>query len=308
MGDDFKAFDFATFSSPQLSFRVGSIASQRSEDEDSICLPPSFTPATSPSVASNGRSASVKSSISAVTTTTNLTALDLAEPVQVSFVKGSKLFKLRYTKVDVYRNLLGGLGRIEVSDPTSSLPTLVHTFPRSRRPIPHLEQPVSTGQTSLTVSFLEEQGVQLAQSGFSAHVQYTFEKRVDCDKFEDAVLGQAVMFAAGVAEIRTKGRGEEATSQNLRVCKTPAGTTSVLYFANSLRRDQNRKVYVSVAISTVSSAEMPKKSGKPVLLKFFSEGELPTLLKSMTIIFLDDNDARRFCTLLQTLGVLVSKR
>lgn len=307
MSDDFKTFEFAAFSPPQLSFRVDSIASQESEDEDedSIYWDPSFTPATSHSVASNGRPASFKSSISVATTSTTI---HLGEPVQVSFVKGSVLYRLRYTKVDVYRDLLGGLERIEVSNSVSSPSTLVHAFPHSRKPIPHLEQPVTTGQMSLRVSFLEKQKVRIAQSVFDADVQYTFGKRVDCDRFEDAVLGQAVIFAAGVAEIRTKGRGEEATSQNLRVCKTPVGTTSLLYFANSLRRDQNQKGYVSINISTVSSAEMPKKSGKPVSVEFFSEGELPALLKSMTIIFLDDNDARRFCTLLQKLGVHVAKR
>lgn len=305
MSDDSKAFDFASFPSPRPSLRVGSISSQRSDGGGLTFWDPTFTPATSPSVASDDRPASFKSLGSVATTATTI---DLSEPVQLSFIKGAKLFKLRYTKIDVHRDLVGGLERIEVSDLAANLPTLVHTFPGSRRPIPHLEQPASTGQVSLRVSFLEEQGVQIAQSGFSAQPQYIFAKRLDCDKFEEAVLGQTVIFAAGVAEIRTKGRGEEATSQNLRVCKTATGTARLLYLANSLRRDRNPKAYVGINVSTVSSAEMPKKSGKPVLMKFFSDGELSTLLKTMNIVFLDDNDARRFCTLLQTLGVHVSKK
>lgn len=45
-----------------------------------------------------------------------------------------------------------------------------------RVPLPHLEHPKLSGDTSFRISFLEEQAVQTTQTAFSTQLSYTFEE------------------------------------------------------------------------------------------------------------------------------------
>lgn len=100
----------------------------------------------------------------------------LSKPVHISFMKGNKLFKLRYTQIQLRRDPAGHLKNIELSDIAGLQSSLIHSFPGSKLPIPHLEQPVTSGTSQIArISFLEEQNVQTAQTLFQAQPQYTFE-------------------------------------------------------------------------------------------------------------------------------------
>ena len=100
----------------------------------------------------------------------------LVKPVHVSFSRGSKLFKLKYSQVQLRRDVAGHLREIVLSDTVGLQSFLVHSFPGTKLPIPHLEQPVTSSATHISrVSFLEEQTVQTAQILFQAQPQYTFE-------------------------------------------------------------------------------------------------------------------------------------
>lgn len=66
----------------------------------------------------------------------------------------------------------------------------------------------------------------------------------DCIRFQEAMLQQQVVVVAGVAEIKSKGRGEECISQNLRVLRPATGGFSMFYFANSQRKEKKRYVCI----------------------------------------------------------------
>lgn len=298
MSNEIRFYDFAEFLQTQSPHR-GSISSE-SETTGLSFWDPAYTgtPATSPPNSDRLRS-DKSASDSSVT-------LDLSAPVTLTFTKGTKLFKLRYSKIDICKDSAGALRCIELSDAASLSGTFIHTFVNTKRPIPHLEQPETSSQKSLRVSFLDEQSVQIAQTVFNTQPRYTFEKGSDCDNFQEAVLGFAVIFAAGVAEISSKGRGEEAISQNIRICRQKSGSLSLLFFANSQRKEKKR--YHSVPLDDIDSVEIPKKPAKPVVLKLAGSNDLTAQMKSLSIIFLDPNDVKRFCTLLQTSGVKVPPR
>lgn len=105
--------------------------------------------------------------------------------------------------------------------------------------------------------------MQTAQTIFLTQPCYTFENveggcfcppprsqvklskpRKDCVRFQEALFARKVIFVAGVAEIKSKGRGEECISQNLRILRTPNGKQTILFFANSQRKEKKR--YVSI--------------------------------------------------------------
>jgi hypothetical protein len=154
------------------SSRQGSIASSLSSPSDTtsihfanLNLPP--TPALS------GLSGTGRPSINGAE---NNVHVPLTRPVNIAFNKGSKLFKLRYAQIQLRRDVAGHLKCIELSDPAGLQSTFIHTFPGTKVPIPHLEQPVTSSTTHISrVSFLEEQNVQTAQTLFQAQPQYTFE-------------------------------------------------------------------------------------------------------------------------------------
>lgn len=295
MSTDPRMYDFGEFLSQSSPLR-GSFSSQQSESTGLSFWDPAYTPATSPPTSERR---STTRSVSDVTTT-----VDLQSPVTLSFTKGSKLFKLKYSKLVVCKDNSGSIRCIELSDPASLSGAFVHTFINAKKPIPHLEQPATSTAKSLRVCFLEDQSVQLAQTVFATQPQYTFERGSDCDKFQEAVLGSAVLFVAGVAEIVSKGRGEEAISQNLRLCRSSTGKLSLLYFANSQRKE--RKRYMSLPVDAINSVEPPKKSSKPVQMKLAPSSELPAQLKALNVLFIDGSDAKRMCTLMQAAGVKIS--
>lgn len=66
----------------------------------------------------------------------------------------------------------------------------------------------------------------------------------DCIRFQEALLAQKVNFVAGMAEAKSKGRGEECISQNLRVLQARNGIQTIIFFANSQRKE--RKRYISI--------------------------------------------------------------
>lgn len=294
MSADAKFYDFVDYRSQSSLQRSSYSSSTFESDETGLAFwDPSYTPVTTPPT--SDRQLSNKSSSDTTTT------LDLEAPVTISFTKGSKLFKLKYAKIDVCKDTAGGLRCIELSDSVNAAGPFVHTFTNSRRPIPHLEQPATPTQRSLRISFLEDQTVQTAQTVFNTQPRYAFEKLSDCNRFQEEVLGQSLLFVAGVAEVSSKGRGEEAISQNLRVLKSKTGSISIVYFANSQRKEKKR--YTSIALDSIDSGDQPKKSGKPVHLKLIASNELSTQLKSLSITFLDQNDAKRFCIIIQGAGV-----
>lgn len=66
----------------------------------------------------------------------------------------------------------------------------------------------------------------------------------DCVRFQELLLCSKLMFIGGMAEAKSKGRGEECISQNLRILRGHNGKRVILYFANSQRRELKR--YVSI--------------------------------------------------------------
>ena len=95
---------------------------------------------------------------------------------------------------------------------------------------------------------------------FTAKPHYTFENRegrtclgrcshpldsdtnllTDCMRFQEKILNQTLVFMAGVAEVKSKGRGEECISQNLRILRAKNGRQAILLFANSQRKEKKR--------------------------------------------------------------------
>jgi hypothetical protein len=156
----------------QQTSRQGSITSSLSSPSDTnsiqfanLNLPP--TPALS------GRSDTARLS---TTTAEHHVHVPLTKPVHIAFSKGSKLFKLKYSQVQLRRDVAGHLKQIELTDPAGLQSTFIHSFPGTKIPIPHLEQPVTSSTNHISrVSFLEEQNVQTAQTLFQAQPQYTFE-------------------------------------------------------------------------------------------------------------------------------------
>ncbi|OCT46080.1 hypothetical protein CLCR_00507 [Cladophialophora carrionii] len=175
----------------------------------------------------------------------NSVHVPLSKPVHISFSKGSKLFKLKYSQIQLRRDAAGYLKQIELSDPAGLQSAFIHSFPGTKIPIPHLEQPVTSSTSHISrVSFLEEQNVQTAQTLFQAQPQYTFETWEDCVHFQEALLSQTVVFTAGIAEAKSKGRGEECISQNLRILRSRTGKQTILLFANSQRKEKKRYITI----------------------------------------------------------------
>lgn len=256
------------------------------------------TPATTPPVSE--RQLSTRS-VSDITTT-----IPLNDTVLLTFVKGSKLFKLRYTQVDVCRDASGALRCVELSDPAALSGVFIHSIARNKQPIPHLEEPVTSNTGSFRVSFLETQTVQIAQTVFETQPQYTFEQRDDCVRFQQEILGLTLLLAAGVAEISSKGRGEEAISQNVRICRSATGATNILFFPNSQRKELKR--YVRLFLDSIDKIEQPKKSSKPIHLKLNANTDLTAQMKDLSVLFIDRDHATRFVTILQGAGVKVSSK
>ena len=136
------------------------------------------------------------------------------------------------------------------------------TVHNTKLPVPHLEHPKESSDYPLRVSFLEHQTVQTAHVVFMTQLSYKFENwegtwflwkdiferfcwwKIDCVQFQEILLGSKLIFIGGMAEAKSKGRGEECISQNLRILRGQNNKRVMLYFANSQRAGLKR--YVSV--------------------------------------------------------------
>ncbi|ETN44291.1 uncharacterized protein HMPREF1541_10471 [Cyphellophora europaea CBS 101466] len=212
--------------------------------------------------------------------------------VGVSFTKGTNLFKLKFTRIDVLKDATGALRRLEMSaDAHKRESVFFVNFPNTRLPVPHLEQPYVPRAAAYRVSFLEEQTMQTGGNLFQAKPSFSFDRWEDCVRFQEALLGQQVVFVAGMAEAKSKGRGEECITQNLRVLRV-RGTDrlTMVFFANSQRKEKRR--YVSVPVASVDGVEAGKK-GK-VAIRLREEGEVLKAMKVLQVQFLEEGDAVRF--------------
>jgi len=190
--------------------------------------------------------------------------------------------------------------------------------------MPHIEQPiVSSQKSSFAVSFLEEQTVQTAQTLFTAQPHYSFDNWegkgpfvsaptfqdakawTDCVRFQEILLDQKLLFIAGVAVAKSKGRGEECISQNLRILRAKNGRRTIVLFANSQRKE--RKGYILIprefrirtnrlcrladecSVDSVDQIHQEKKGGRPVSLTLRPNSELMSQLKTLQIQFLHEN-------------------
>ena len=105
-------------------------------------------------------------------------------------------------------------------------------------------------------------------------------------QFQELVLGSKLVFIAGIAEAKSKGRGEECISQNLRILRNHNGKQVMLFFANSQRKELKR--YVSIPINCIDSFNPGKKAGKPVVLQLQPNFDILSQMRTLSIQFLDD--------------------
>ena len=282
------------------SSRTASVYSASQESEASGLLMNSFPTPPSP-LFSRPSSGEHLTKLNLDTTT-----LDCHPSVNVSFGKGSRLFKLKFSHINVCKDPHGNIRYVELDEGAGTSSTFVHRFPSSRLPVPHIEQPIISSQApSYVVSFLEEQTVQTAQTLFSAQPHYTFDDREDWIRFQEVLLDQKLVFVGGIAEAKSRGRGEECISQNLRILRSKTGRQVILLFANSQRKEKKRYISVpcgsnpvmvqggvhadSHAVDCIDQIEQGKKAGRPVSLRLRPNFDLLSQLKILHIQFLDDN-------------------
>jgi hypothetical protein len=191
--------------------------------------------------------------------------------------------------------------------------------------MPHIEQPiVSSQKSSFAVSFLEEQTIHTAQTLFTAQPHYSFDNWegrallcqhqtfqdakawTDCIRFQEILLDQKLLLIAGIAVAKSKGRGEECISQNLRILRAKNGRRTIVLFANSQRKE--RKGYILIpcefshtyptrlcrladecSVDSVDQIHQEKKGGRPVSLTLRPNSELMSQLKTLQIQFLHEN-------------------
>ncbi|PKX92868.1 uncharacterized protein P174DRAFT_432230 [Aspergillus novofumigatus IBT 16806] len=165
---------------------------------------------------------------------------------------------------------------------------LMQTVHGTKLPVPHLEHPKLRDEPSLRISFLEEQTVQSASTVFTTQLSYTFEDWRDCVQFQELILAAKLVFIAGIAEAKSKGRGEECISQNLRIFRGYNGKQVMLFFANSQRKELKR--YVSIPVNCIETVNPGKKAGRPVVLELHPNFDILSQMKSLHIQFLDDQD------------------
>ncbi|KAJ5526173.1 hypothetical protein N7513_004819 [Penicillium frequentans] len=224
--------------------------------------------------------------------------LELNPHMTISFVKNGQLFKLRYTFIDVCKDSTGALRCLELGGGLGQQTPFVHAFHNTKLPVPHLEHPKDSAEYPLRISFLEHQTVQTAQVVFMTQLSYKFENWEDCAQFQELLLCSKMMFIGGMAEAKSKGRGEECISQNLRILRGHNGKRVMLFFANSQRKELKR--YVSIPLNCVAKVKPPKKAGRPVVLELDPNFDILMQMRNLTIHFLDDDDCKSFCQLLST--------
>ncbi|KAJ5675966.1 hypothetical protein N7462_008863 [Penicillium macrosclerotiorum] len=224
--------------------------------------------------------------------------LELTPSMTISFVKNGQLFKLRYTYIDLCKDTTGALKCLELGGGFGQQAPFVHAFHNTKLPVPHLEHPKESDDYPLRVSFLEHQTVQTAQVVFMTQLSYKFENWDDCVRFQELLLGSKLTFIGGMAEAKSKGRGEECISQNIRILRGHNNKRVLLYFANSQRGPLKR--YVSIPLNCIASVKPPKKAGRPMTIELNPNFEILSQMRNLQITFLDDNDCKEFCQLLST--------
>lgn len=114
-----------------------------------------------------------------------------------------------------------------------------------------------------------------------------------------------MVFLGGMAEAKSKGRGEECISQNLRILRGQNGRRVMLFFANSQRRELKRYISIprkslpypsrpfniskTATVSCVETVKPPKKAGRPVLVELQPNFDILSQMRNLAIEFLDDD-------------------
>lgn len=224
--------------------------------------------------------------------------LELNPSMTVSFVKNGQLFKLRYTFIDLCKDSTGALKCLELGGGLGQQTPFVHAFHNTKLPVPHLEHPKEDSALPLRITFLEQQTIQAANVVFMTQLSYKFENWEDCVQFQELLLCSKMIFIGGMAEAKSKGRGEECISQNLRILRGQNGKRVMLFFANSQRGGLKR--YVSIPLNCVANVKPPKKPGRPVVVELNPNFEILSQMRNLTIQFLDNTDCTDFVQLLST--------
>ncbi|OQE90301.1 hypothetical protein PENNAL_c0012G02957 [Penicillium nalgiovense] len=206
--------------------------------------------------------------------------LELTPAVQISFVKSGQLFKLKYTFIDICKDSTGALRCLELGGGLGQQTPFIH----------------GCDDYPLRVSFMDQQTVQTGSTVFMTQLSYKFDHWDDCVRFQELLLGSKLIFIGGMAEAKSKGRGEECISQNLRILRGHNGKRVMLFFANSQRRELKR--YVSIPLTCIGSIKPPKKAGRPALLDLNPNFEILSQMRNLTVQFLDDDDCTAFCQML----------
>lgn len=131
--------------------------------------------------------------------------------------------------------------------------------------------------------------------------------RPDFVQFQEAVLNSRVLFTAGAAEIKSKGRGEESISQNVRIIQSPTAQLTLIVFTNAQRKEKKQYIFIPrkshhipepwpqntlssrIPVAAVDHMEQPKKNSRPVSLRLRGTSDLMSQLKALHIQFLDDH-------------------
>ncbi|KAL4957072.1 hypothetical protein BDW69DRAFT_191906 [Aspergillus filifer] len=266
-------------------------SSTRSSGSLSFVSEPPFSPSLSPSVFSSPASRPREGSVN-----DEVARLSLNPSVTVSFVRSSRLFKLRYTYINIRKDFTGALKCLELGGGVGQQNAFLHSFNATRLPVPHLEHPKLNNEPSLRISFLDEQTVQTGSTVFATQLSYNFEDWNDCLQFQELILASKLIFIAGIAEAKSKGRGEECISQNLRILRGHSGKLVMIFFANSQRKE--RKRYVSIPLSCIDSVTPGKNTRRPVVLQLQPNFDHLAQMKTLQIQFLDGEDQRAFCQFL----------
>ncbi|KAJ5185077.1 hypothetical protein N7491_007052 [Penicillium cf. griseofulvum] len=222
--------------------------------------------------------------------------LELTPSVQISFVKNAQLFKLKYKFIDICKDSTGALRCLELGGGLGQQTPFIHTFSNTKLPVPHLEHPKAGDDYPLRVSFMDQQTIQTGNTIFMTQLSYKFDHWDDCVRFQELLLGSKLMFIGGMAEAKSKGRGEECISQNLRILRGHNGKRVMLFFANSQRRELKR--YVSIPLNCIGAIKPPKKAGRPAIIDLNPNFDILSQMRNLTIQFLADDDCTEFCRML----------
>lgn len=126
----------------------------------------------------------------------------------------------------------------------------------------------------------------------------------DCVQFQELLLGSKLMLIAGIAEAKSKGRGEECISQNIRILRGHNNKRVMLFFANSQRKELKRYVSIprtfsplkvvlvayvyNLLVNCIEHVKPAKKAGRPVVVDLNPNFDILEQMRVLQIQFLDD--------------------